>query len=65
MYWEADECARCLKNGRLESDILPLSESITVIEIMESTLKQGGIEYPPLITSDVYNFQSPFNWGKN
>ncbi|KAK7228912.1 hypothetical protein V2G26_001082 [Clonostachys chloroleuca] len=63
MYWEADECARCLRDGRLQSDSMPWSESITIMETMESALKQGGITYPDLITTDVYDAQSPLNTG--
>ncbi|POR30992.1 Uncharacterized protein TPAR_08806 [Tolypocladium paradoxum] len=64
MYWEADECARCLRDKKLESDMLPLDESIVVMEVMESVLKQGGVEYPELITSDVFDPKSPLNTGK-
>ncbi|EFW98575.1 oxidoreductase [Grosmannia clavigera kw1407] len=55
MFWEADECARCLRDGRLESETLPLDESIVIMETMEEALRQGGIKYPELITSDVYS----------
>ncbi|ROV95757.1 hypothetical protein VPNG_08768 [Cytospora leucostoma] len=64
MFWEADECARCLRDGRLESKTLPWEESIVIMEVMEEALKQGGIVYPELITSDVYDAQSPLNTGK-
>ncbi|KAF4633074.1 hypothetical protein G7Y89_g5048 [Cudoniella acicularis] len=64
MYWEADECARCLRDGKLESDTLPLDESIVIMELMESVLKQGGVEYPEIITNDVYDPNSLLNTGK-
>lgn len=64
MFWEADECARCLRDGRLESKTLPWEESIVIMEVMEEALKQGGIVYPELITTDVYDAQSPLNTGK-
>lgn len=63
MFWEADECARCVRDGRLQSDRLPWSESVAMMETMEAALRQGGVEYPALITSDVYDAQSPLNTG--
>jgi hypothetical protein len=64
MYWEADECARCLRDGRLQSETMPWSESIAIIEAMEEALRQGGVTYPDLITNDVYDPQSPLNTGQ-
>ncbi|KAH6610143.1 oxidoreductase [Trichoderma cornu-damae] len=63
MFWEADECARCLRDGKLESATLPWRESIVIMETMEEALKQGGISYPGLITTDVYDPKSPLNTG--
>lgn len=64
MFWEADECARCLRDGRKESKSLPWTESIVIMEVMEETLRQGGVVYPDVITTDVYDAQSPLNTGK-
>jgi len=64
MFWEADECARCLRDGRKESETLPWEESVVIMEVMEQALRQGGVEYPELITTDVYDPQSPLNTGK-
>lgn len=64
MFWEADECARCLRDGRLESATIPWSESLVIMEVMEEALRQGGVEYPELITSDVFDPNSPLNTGK-
>ncbi|KAI5862342.1 NAD(P)-binding protein [Durotheca rogersii] len=63
MFWEADECARCLRDGKKESETLPLSESIVIMEVMEEALRQGDVQYPPLITTDVYDPKSPLNTG--
>lgn len=63
MFWEADECARCLRAGKKESATLPLAESITIMEVMEEALKQGEIQYPELITTDTYDPKSPLNTG--
>ena len=64
MFWEADEAARCLRDGKLESATLPLAESIVIMETMEAALKQGGVEYPDVITTAVYDAQSPLNTGR-
>lgn len=64
MFWEADECARCLRDGKVESDTLPWSESIVIMEVMEEALKQGGVQYPELITSDVFEAHGALNTGK-
>lgn len=64
MFWEADECARCLRDGKLESASLPWEESVVIMETMEEALKQGGVEYPKLITTDVFDPDSPLNTGK-
>ena len=63
MFWEADERARCLRDGRKESPTLPLSESIVIMEVMEEALRQGDVKYPELITTDVYDPKSPLNTG--
>jgi predicted dehydrogenase len=64
MFWEADECARCLRDGQLESATLPLEESLVMMEVMETALAQGNIVYPEVITTDVYDPNSPLNTGK-
>ncbi|KAI1428833.1 hypothetical protein F5Y12DRAFT_710776 [Xylaria sp. FL1777] len=63
MFWEADEVARCLRDGKKESSTLPLSESIVIMEVMEEALKQGDIKYPDLIATDVFDPKSPLNTG--
>ncbi|OJJ89457.1 Gfo/Idh/MocA family protein [Aspergillus glaucus CBS 516.65] len=57
MYWEADEVARCLRDGKLESDTLPLEESIVIMEVMDEVRRQGGLTYPENIESTVYPLQ--------
>lgn len=64
MFWEADECARCLRDGRVESATMPWDESLVVMQVMEEALKQGEVEYPKLITTDVFDGDSPLNTGK-
>ncbi|KAH7273879.1 hypothetical protein B0J15DRAFT_384699 [Fusarium solani] len=65
MFWEADECARCLRDGKKESPSIPWSESIVIMETMESALKQGGVTYPELISTDVFDANSPLNKGRS
>lgn len=64
MFWEADEAARCLRDGKLESDILNWDESIVIMEAMDEVRKQGGLVYPELIETAVYDEKSPLNGGK-
>lgn len=63
MFWEADECARCLRDGKKESATMPWSESLVIMETMEKVLKDGGVKYPELITTDVFDENSPLNTG--
>ena len=63
MYWEADECARCLRDGKKQSETMPWSESIVIMETMDQVLKDGGVNYPEVITTDVYDPKSPLNTG--
>ncbi|OIW27941.1 NAD(P)-binding protein [Coniochaeta ligniaria NRRL 30616] len=64
MFWEADECARCVRDGKKESATLPWSESVVIMETMEEVLRQGDVKYPELITTDVFDPESPLNTGK-
>ncbi|KAK0732651.1 hypothetical protein B0T21DRAFT_369408 [Apiosordaria backusii] len=64
MFWEADEAARCLRDGQKQSKTLPWSESIVIMEVMDETLRQGGVTYPEVISTDVFDPQSPLNTGK-
>jgi hypothetical protein len=38
LHYEADEVARCLRAGILESPAMPLAESVSVMETMEAVL---------------------------
>lgn len=49
MFWEADECARCIRDGKLESDRMPWSESIAVMSIMTQARQQNDFYYPDLL----------------
>lgn len=44
--YEAEEAMRCLKAGKLESDVLPLDETLGVLKIMDEVRSQWGLTYP-------------------
>ena len=44
--YEAMEVMRCLREGKLESDAVPLDESLSVIETMDKLRAQWGLKYP-------------------
>lgn len=45
MFWEADECARCLRDGKLESARMPLSETISTMTVLDTVRKQNDFKY--------------------
>ncbi|KFZ17488.1 hypothetical protein V502_04575 [Pseudogymnoascus sp. VKM F-4520 (FW-2644)] len=61
MYWEADEAARCLRDGKLESETMSWEESVVIMETMDETRRQGGLTYPDLIETAVFDRKSPLN----
>ncbi|RDW71381.1 hypothetical protein BP6252_07944 [Coleophoma cylindrospora] len=65
MAWEADEVARCLRDGKKQSETLDWKESIMIMETMDEARRQGGLEYPQLIETDVFDPKSPLNGGKS
>ena len=44
--YEAAEVMRCLRAGKLESDIMPLDESLSIMETMDKIRVQCGLRYP-------------------
>jgi dihydrodiol dehydrogenase / D-xylose 1-dehydrogenase (NADP) len=44
--YEADEVHRCLKAGKLESDVMPLDETLSLMETMDDLRAQWGMVYP-------------------
>ncbi|KAJ8109003.1 hypothetical protein OPT61_g7776 [Boeremia exigua] len=54
MFWEADECARCVRDGRIESEVMGWEESVKVMEVMDEVRRQGGLVYPEGIESVEY-----------
>ncbi|KAF2118697.1 hypothetical protein BDV96DRAFT_568345 [Lophiotrema nucula] len=45
MFWEADECARCVRDGRVESEGMPWEETVSVMKVMDEVRRQGGLVY--------------------
>jgi predicted dehydrogenase len=64
MYWEADEVARCVRDGKLESTILNWDETVLIMETMDEVRRQGELTYSEPIESSFYDEQSPLNVGK-
>jgi predicted dehydrogenase len=46
LRYEAAEVMRCLREGRLESDVLPLDETVSIMETMDEVRRQIGLTYP-------------------
>jgi len=44
--YQAEEVARCIAAGRTESDIMPLDESIVLLETLDELRAQWGLKYP-------------------
>lgn len=43
--YEIEEVNKCIREGRLESDIIPHSDTLDIMKIMETCLKQAGVKY--------------------
>ena len=43
---QAAEVARCLRAGLTESPVMPLDETITIMQTMDEARRQTGIVYP-------------------
>lgn len=54
MFWEADECARCVRDGKLESEGMGWEESVVIMETMDEVRRQGGVKYPENIETVEY-----------
>ena len=54
MFWEADECARALKEGRKEGQYESLAESLVVMQTMDEVRRQNKFDLPEKIESTEY-----------
>jgi hypothetical protein len=46
MYYEILETTRCVREGLLESPLLPLDETISIVETLDEIRRQIGVRYP-------------------
>jgi len=44
--YEAAEVAQCLEDGKLESDVMPLDETLAIMRTMDQVREQWGLKYP-------------------
>jgi hypothetical protein len=45
MIHEAEHVHECLRTGKLESSIMPLDESLQLMQLMDSLRCEWGVEY--------------------
>ena len=45
-HFEADEVARCVRDGKLESDLWSNDKAILAMDIFDEVRKQGGYVFP-------------------
>jgi predicted dehydrogenase len=46
MHFEAAEVGRCLREGLLESPLMPLDQSVAIMESLDEMRRQIGLRYP-------------------
>jgi len=44
--YEAAEVMGCLRSGKLESDVMPLDETLSIMRTMDHIRAQWGLRYP-------------------
>ena len=44
---QAEEVARCLRDGRVESEVMPLDETLSIMRTLDEVRRQIGLVYPP------------------
>ncbi|RDW80326.1 oxidoreductase-2 [Coleophoma crateriformis] len=54
MFWEADEAASAVLEGRKEGKYLGWEETITIMEVMDEIRRQGDLKYPDKIETTEY-----------
>ena len=47
LWHEADEVARCLRKGLLESPLMPLDETVEIMQTMDAVLAERGTDLRP------------------
>ncbi|MEN8243184.1 MAG: Gfo/Idh/MocA family oxidoreductase [Chloroflexota bacterium] len=46
LHYEAVEVEDCIRSGKIESDIMPLDETLALMKIMDQIRSQIGLKYP-------------------
>jgi predicted dehydrogenase len=46
LRYQADEVGRCLRDGLLDSDVMPLDETLSIMTTMDEIRRQIGLRYP-------------------
>jgi len=46
LFWQAAEVARCIADGKLESPLRPLADSLATLSTMDEVRRELGIRYP-------------------
>ena len=44
--YEAAEVGRCLREGRTESEVMPLDETLAIMRTLDEVRAQWGLRYP-------------------
>ncbi len=44
--YQVEEVVRCIKEGKIESSIIPLSETVAIMEVMDKMRAEWGFKYP-------------------
>ncbi|KAJ5722723.1 dimeric dihydrodiol dehydrogenase [Penicillium malachiteum] len=56
LCFEADEAAQCIREGRVESPLMPWKQSLIAMKIMDKVRKDNGLHFP----SDIESLDYPF-----
>jgi dihydrodiol dehydrogenase / D-xylose 1-dehydrogenase (NADP) len=54
LFWEADDAARAIRDGRREGSQLGLDESVLIMETLDEVRRQAGVRYPDTVESTEY-----------
>lgn len=46
MHFEADHVHQCLRKGNLQSDVMPLTETLAIMQTMDKIRRQWKLKYP-------------------
>ncbi|KAE8377146.1 hypothetical protein BDV26DRAFT_293447 [Aspergillus bertholletiae] len=46
LFWEADACAQYLEEGKTEADLMPLEETLLIMDVMDRVRKENELQYP-------------------